>query len=71
MEHVGKHCENGDEEVREDAGLREWALREGIVRIGKKKGALELVTNPRTGRRGGGGGGNGGAGAAGSVMHFG
>ncbi|KAI1997544.1 hypothetical protein LOZ53_000362 [Ophidiomyces ophidiicola] len=34
MEHVGKHCENGDEEEVGvlDVGLRDWAVREGVVR---------------------------------------
>ncbi|WEW58655.1 hypothetical protein PRK78_004123 [Emydomyces testavorans] len=55
MEHVGKHCENGHAVVREDMGLREWALKEGIVQE-VRRGKLELVMGQRAGRRGGGGG---------------
>lgn len=32
MEHVGKHFERGEKDEREDEGLREWALSEGLIR---------------------------------------
>lgn len=31
MEHVARHVEAGAARVREDEGLREWAVREGVV----------------------------------------
>ncbi|KIX98913.1 uncharacterized protein Z520_05374 [Fonsecaea multimorphosa CBS 102226] len=46
MEHVGRHFERDhmkikDEEV--DEGLKQWAINEGIVREGKKRGEFWLV----------------------------
>ncbi|KIW87694.1 uncharacterized protein Z519_11668 [Cladophialophora bantiana CBS 173.52] len=46
MEHVGRHFERDnlkskDEDV--DDGLKQWAIREGVVREGKKKGEFWLV----------------------------
>jgi hypothetical protein len=32
MEHVGKHYEKGEGEEKEDEELREWAVREGLLR---------------------------------------
>ncbi|PGH16175.1 hypothetical protein AJ79_01942 [Helicocarpus griseus UAMH5409] len=43
MEHVGKHYEKGDKETGEDVALREWAVREGIVR-GAGKGIWVLAS---------------------------
>ena len=40
MEHVARHVEAGTKVLREDEGLREWAVREGVViekqRMGEK-----------------------------------
>lgn len=41
MEHVGKHLEQSETGEREDEGLRDWMVREGLVE--KEKGAWRVV----------------------------
>lgn len=41
MEHVGKHLEQGETGEREDEGLRDWMVGEGLV--GKERGAWRVV----------------------------
>jgi len=44
MEHVGKHFEKGDRQVREDLELRAWAIREGVIRpVGKDRWLLSTL----------------------------
>ncbi|EXJ88419.1 hypothetical protein A1O1_05349 [Capronia coronata CBS 617.96] len=52
MEHVGRHLEkngSGVEEEEVDDGLRRWALAEGVIRAGKRKGGFLLVALERAG----------------------
>ena len=45
MEHVGRHFEKDDKKSEDeavDSGLRQWAISEGVVREGKKKGEFWL-----------------------------
>lgn len=44
MEHVGKHFEKGDRQIREDVELREWAIKEGVIRaVGKDRWLLSTL----------------------------
>lgn len=44
MEHVGKHFEKGDTHAREDVALREWAIREDVIRaVGKDRWLLSSL----------------------------
>ena len=51
MEHVARHLERGEKEEEEDVELREWMVKEGLIRW--------VGGGQREGGEGGGGGGGG------------
>jgi hypothetical protein len=47
MEHVSKHFEKGEQQIREDAPLRDWALQEGIIKVEGRKIVLAELQGSR------------------------